>query len=123
MANPRWINRSNKYSAKKTEVDGIMFASKAEAHRYGELKILKSAGEITDLVLQPRFDIDVNGKRICFYKADFQYFDVKKQKKIIEDVKGMINPYYRLKRKLTEAVHGIEIVEIKRSRRTKRGRK
>lgn len=38
-----------KYKAKKTEYDGIMFDSKKEAQRYAELKILERAGVIKNL--------------------------------------------------------------------------
>lgn len=37
----------SKYKAVRTEVDGYKFASKAEARRYAELKLLVKAGEIS----------------------------------------------------------------------------
>ena len=46
---------SHKYNAIPTTVDGIRFASKREARRYLELKLLQKAGHISDLELQPRF--------------------------------------------------------------------
>ena len=42
----------NKYNAKKTELDGIVFDSRKEAGRYAELKLLERAGHIEDLTLQ-----------------------------------------------------------------------
>lgn len=39
----------HKYHAKPTTVDGIRFASKAEARRYSELRLLEKAGEIKNL--------------------------------------------------------------------------
>jgi dsDNA-binding SOS-regulon protein len=42
----------NKYLNKKTEIDGITFASKKEAKRYSELKLLEKAKKIEDLQLQ-----------------------------------------------------------------------
>ena len=48
-----------KYRAVPTVIDGIRFASKAEARRYGELRLLEQAGEIRDLVRQPRFALYV----------------------------------------------------------------
>jgi len=107
--------RMNKYRAKKTVVDGITFDSKAEARRYGELKLLVKSNQICHLELQPRYDIIVQGHKICFYKADFRYQigmedggDV-----VVEDVKGMLTPVYRLKKKLVKACHGVDIVEVK----------
>ena len=55
--NPRRDGNS-KYGAIRTTVDGVTFASKAEARRYAELKLLEQAGEIKGLELQPKFDIE-----------------------------------------------------------------
>lgn len=101
-----------KYGNKKTVVDGITFASKAEARRYGELKILERCKHIADLRLQPRFDCIVNGTKVCTYIADFQYFDLKAGANVVEDVKGFKNMFYRLKKKLVHACLGIEIKEV-----------
>lgn len=112
--------RGHKYGAKRTEVDGITFASKAEAKRYKELKLMQRTGMIRGLTLQPRYDIyalkfqDAPVK-IGFYKADFRY-DVplldNAWKTVIEDVKGVRTETYRLKKKLVEAQYGIEITEV-----------
>ena len=92
-------------------MDGIWFASKAEAARYSELKFMEQAGEIKNLILQPSYAIVIAGKKICTYRADFQYEDMRG--KIIEDVKGVLTPIYRLKKKLVEAVHGVTITEVR----------
>lgn len=102
----------NKYRNKKTEVDGIVFDSKKEAGRYGELKLMERAGEISELKLQPSFDLVINGFKIGKYVADFQYREGVCGKYIVEDVKGLKTPVYRLKAKMVRAIHGIEIVEI-----------
>lgn len=99
-----------KYKAIKTEVDGIMFASKKEAMRYKELKFLRSQYRISDLILQPKFPVEVCGKKICTYVADFLYHE--NGQKIIEDVKGVKTPVYRLKKKLVEAIYNITIKEV-----------
>jgi hypothetical protein len=100
----------SKYHARATTVDGIRFASAAEARRYSELILLQSAGEITDLELQPHYKCVVNGQNVATYIADFRY--IEHGKVIVEDVKGVRTPVYRLKKKLVEALYGIEIVEI-----------
>ena len=106
------MNRKpNKYRNHPIEVDGIRFDSKAEARRYGELKILERAGEIGGLRLQPRFPIEVNGMRVCTYIADFEYRNA--DGRVVEDVKGKPTPVYNLKKRLIRAVHGIEIQEIR----------
>ncbi len=101
----------SKYKAVKTEVDGITFDSKREAARYMELVLLERAGEISHLELQPSFVCMVNGHKICTYKADFRYFSASKS--IVEDVKGVKTPVYRLKKKLVEALYpGVKIQEV-----------
>lgn len=102
-----------KYGAQPTSIDGIRFASKAEARRYAQLKLLERAGEIENLELQPPFKLHVNGKLVCTYIADFQYWDKGKAKSIVEDVKGMETAVFKLKRKLFEAVLHREITVVK----------
>ena len=113
--------KRHKYGAKPTVVDGIRFASLAEAKRYGELKLLEKAGEITDLVLQPRFVLTASNARypevggrsveIGSYVADFAYRD-RDGSYIVEDVKGYRTDLYVWKKKHAEAEHGITITEI-----------
>ena len=100
-----------KYHNKKTVVDGIKFDSRLEAERYEQLKILKRAGVIRDLELQPEYELipsfRKNGKtwRRTVYKADFRYILCEDDKTIIEDVKGstaVITDVFRLKQKLFE---------------------
>ena len=65
--------RKNKFGAVKTVIDGITFASKKEAERYKISALLESQGKIDNLRLQPRFPLMVNGVKIGYYVADFQY--------------------------------------------------
>lgn len=101
-----------KYHAKPTIIDGIRFASKAEARRYQQLRLLERANEITGITLQPPFDIIIKGVKVCRYVADFQYTDKLTRKVVIEDVKGLRTPVYKIKKALMKAVHGIEIQEV-----------
>jgi hypothetical protein len=101
--------RPTKYKAVRTEIDGHTFPSKAEAHRYQHLKLLEKAGQITNLSLQPRYALDVNGVHIANYIADFRYWD--ETGRVIEDCKGVQTPVYKLKKKLMLACHGIVIKE------------
>ena len=110
------MNRRSKFGAVKTIVDGIEFDSKAEARRYSELRLLERAGKIRNLERQVRYDLDVNGVRIGFYKADFRYWDQASNQQIVEDVKGMRTPVFAIKAKLMKALHRVEIVEIGRAR-------
>lgn len=106
----------SKYGNKKTELDGIVFDSKAEAKRYSQLRMLERAGQISDLQRQVKFEL-VRGVRLygrsrpaIKYIADFVYNQGGHQ--VVEDVKGMLTPVYRLKRHLMMAMHGIEIREV-----------
>ncbi|HEY8343356.1 MAG TPA: DUF1064 domain-containing protein [Calditerricola sp.] len=111
MTPRRIFARRHKYGAKPTEVDGIRFASKAEASFYTQLKQLERAGQIRNLELQPEYPIEVNGKHICVYRADFRFFENGERKVI--DVKGVRTPEYRLKKKLVEALYpGTKIIEV-----------
>lgn len=95
----------SKYHAIPTTVDGIRFDSKKEAARYSDLKLLARAGEIRDLVLQPKFKLED-----CTYVADFEYV-TKEGVRIVEDCKGVKTAMYRLKKKMVKRVYGIDILE------------
>lgn len=99
--------RSAKYRARRVTVDGTNFASKREAKRYGELKLLEKAGKITNLRLQVRYKIVIQS----VYVADFVYDDAERDEQIVEDVKGYRTREYLRKKKLMKAQHGIEILE------------
>ncbi len=103
--------KRHKYNAKKTVVDGITFDSAAEAKRYGELKLLERMGQITFLELQPKYPCIVDGKTVCTWRGDFRYWQ--NQRMVVEDVKGVRTPLYKLKKKLVEALYGFEIQEVK----------
>ncbi len=121
------IRSYSKYRAQPTEVDGIRFHSKKEAHRYVELKLLEKAGHIARLKLQQRFELvtpltdlraDVKNleRVVCIghYVADFCYDLLAPQvtRFVVEDVKGWKTPMYRWKKKHFEAQYGIAITEI-----------
>ena len=117
------MRKRHKYSAVATIVDGIRFASKKEARRYGELMLLEQAGKIERLQLQPKYRLGTdknpvlirsdrypNGRRAS-YIADFKYFDSTGEY-VVEDVKGMDTPVSKLKRAVVEAQYGIRIILI-----------
>lgn len=100
-----------KYNAKRTKVDGLDFDSKAEARRYQVLRLMERGGEIHGLTCHPRYPLVVNEQKICTYVGDFLY-RTRDGKSILEDVKGVRTPVYRLKKKLLLALYGIEICEV-----------
>ena len=107
--------RGNKYRAKPETVDGHRFASKAEAHRYGELRMAERAGNVTDLRLQPSYALHCpTGVEVGRYVADFEY-RTRTGCLIVEDVKSpatVANALFRWKRKHFEAEYGIDLVLI-----------
>jgi len=110
-----WPRRGarTKYAAVPTAVDGIRFASKREAHRYGELVLRLRAGQIGDLACHPEYDIAVGDVHISTYIADFSYVDLATGELVVEDVKGMPTPVFKLKKKLIEALYPFQIREVR----------
>ena len=124
------VRKRHKYSAKRVFEDGIMFDSKWEHKRYRELKLLQTAGEISDLEIHPSYLIewpllerrvgppepeDENdpcypypNTRICTVILDFRYVDAQGYVRV-EDTKGVRTALSNLKRKLVEAAHGIKV--------------
>lgn len=110
-----------KYRNKKAVVDGITFASKAEARRYGELVLLQLTGQIAGLItLQPVFElapgVKLDGEKRkrppLRYVADFEYCD-QYDRRVIEDVKGQDTPLSRAKRHLMKTTLGLDVRIVK----------
>ena len=102
-----------KYRAVKTNG----YASKKEAKRAAELKLMEKAGMITGLQEQTKWRLILpqklsNGRteRGCTYIADFEYF-TPGGFLVVEDAKGVKTDVYIIKRKLMLFIHGIEILE------------
>lgn len=104
----------NKYRARRTTVDGIVFDSRAEASRYCELKLLERCGAISDLERQRKYVLVPKSKhgRALYYIADFVY--TQDGETVVEDVKSKATatPVYKLKKRLMAEIHGIEIQEV-----------
>jgi hypothetical protein len=105
----RIAKRRHKYGAERVTVDGVPFASKAEGHRYRELRLLERSGLINGLNLQPRFEllpafVDRRGQRhrARYYVGDFEYIVTEpgpdQGRHVVEDVKGMELQVFSLKR-------------------------
>ena len=103
------MKRRSKYNNKKVTHFGITFDSIKEGRRYLDLRLLEKAGQIFDLELQPKFPIEINGVKICTYKADFRYKT--EHGEVVEDVKGYKTAIYNLKKKLVKAVYDVNIFE------------
>lgn len=101
-----------KYKNKKTVVDGITFDSKHEAERYVGLSLMASAGVISDLRMQVKYELipKQDGERKCEYIADFVYTE--NGQTVVEDTKGFRTKDYIIKRKLMLYRYGIRIREV-----------
>lgn len=118
--------QAKRFNNKRVEHDGYTFDSKAEMHRYCELRLLQLAGEISNLQVHPKFDLSVNGRPIltrsdgypngrkvhCTW--DFGY--LKPGAGVVyEDVKSPASntQVYRLRRALFEALYyPAQVVEV-----------
>lgn len=106
--NARYWTKTN--TCKCGSGDLQYFPSEAEANRFAALKLELRCGLISELELQPKYNIVMNGVEITTYRADFRY--MKDGKQVVEDVKGSeqyITDVFKLKRKMVEAVFGIRI--------------
>ena len=107
----------NKYNNKKTEYQGLKFASIRERNRYIYLKELEDTGKIHNLQLQKKYELQekfiLNGKtiRAINYICDFYYID-QYGKEHIEDTKGMRTETYKIKKKLFQFKYKRNIEEI-----------
>jgi hypothetical protein len=104
----------SKYRNTRVEFGGHKFSSKLEAKRYSELMLLERAGEIRNLRLQPRYNLLVNGQKICAYVGDFEYKTAPYDQLVTEDTKGFLTPEFKLKAKLFKAVMGRDIVLVRK---------
>lgn len=101
--------KPSKFLNKKTVVDGIEFDSLKESRRYGQLRLLERAGEITNLEVHPKYVLSVNDVRIGTYAPDFRY--QRSGQVVCEDVKSKptITEMFRWKAKHLKAEHGITV--------------
>lgn len=83
----------------------VYMKSEAELKRAAELIIMQRAGQISNLRLQPRYDLVVEGTKICTYVGDFEYRE--NGKVICEDVKPLrfMDGEAKLKIALFDALH------------------
>lgn len=114
----------SKYGNKRTNG----YASKREAKRAAELKLLEKASKIRHIREQVRYQIVpaqyLGGKcveRAVHYVADFVYeeagelnehWGIIPWQEVVEDAKGHRTPDYIIKRKLMLHVHGIRVREV-----------
>lgn len=102
--------KRNKYRARKTEVDGIVFDSALEAKYYANLKRLESVGVVYGVELQKRYAlVGPDGSLIATYVADFVFWDQREKRLRIVDVKGVKTREFVIKKKLMKSLLGLDV--------------
>ncbi len=93
----------------------VYFPSRSEHLRAVQLIQMHLRGEISQIKFHPRYDLIVEGRKICAYEADVQYVD-SNGKQIIEDTKAsgtdFIEPLAEMKIDLFNALfakHGLQV--------------
>ena len=105
--------RRNKFNAKRTELDGIVFDSQRESQYYALLKRREKLGEVSGVELQQPYALTIDGQLICTYRADFSFDDLVERRHRVVDTKGVITPEFRIKQKLMKAIHNIDVEVVK----------
>ena len=103
------MRRKHKFSAVRTELDGIKFDSKLEASYYQHLKLLQRAGEVVLFLRQTPIHL-LGGTKLV---VDFQVFYSDGSVAFI-DVKGMETDSFKMKKRLVEAAYPIQIEIVKK---------
>ena len=125
MIKPLITHRSaSRATTKYRNCPSGVYASRKEARRAAQLRLMQQQGLITDLREQVSYTLipaqyrnAPNGKhtlveRSCRYIADFVYTDNASGQTVVEDTKGVRTKEYIIKRKLMLHVHNIQIHEI-----------
>jgi hypothetical protein len=95
--------RRHKFGAKSTRYNGQYYPSQLEANKAIQLDWMKKAGEIKEWHPQHKWELYVNGKKICGYKIDFRVVNVDGTIDYIE-TKGAQTYDFMLKWNLTQAL-------------------
>jgi len=111
-----------KFGNQETLTDGIRFDSKKESDHYRLLKMRLRMNEITDLELQPVFEIYIDtldrGRiHIGDFTPDFRYWEIRSPDNHVlrvVDVKSQPTrtTAYQLRKRLVEAIYGITVTEV-----------
>lgn len=83
--------------------------SEAEHKRGMVLMTLQRSGTIERLRFQPRYELKVNGQKVCNYTADAEYYE--DGELVVEDTKprNFMDDLAVMKIKLFEAIYGITV--------------
>jgi hypothetical protein len=95
----------SKYGNRRVVADGYTFDSKAEHAEYQRLRLRERAGDISKLVVHPKYTVlesfhtsDGGSVPGIVYEADFSY--IERGREIVVDVKGRQTDVFKIKKKL-----------------------
>jgi len=94
----------HKFSAQRTELDGIKFDSKLESRYYTNLKMLQRSGEVLFFLRQVPIHLPGKTKYVCDFVEFWANGDVR-----FVDCKGMETETFKLKKRQVEELYPIEI--------------
>ena len=97
----------HKFSAVRTEVDGIKFGSKKEARYYQQLLFAKKSGDLLFFLRQVPFHLAGGVRYLCDFAEFWKNGEVR-----FVDSKGFRTPMYIAKKKMVEALYPITILEV-----------
>jgi len=103
---PNYIKWGSKFHNTPTTYKGRTYHSKKEAEYAMILDDMKNNSEIMDWKPQVTLKLDVNGKHICNYVADFYVLKAGVIKGEIHETKGYFTPIGKLKWRLAQALYG-----------------
>lgn len=124
MKNYLVVNKvASKYGNIKTEYQGRKYDSKKEAEYAMQLDFMRKAVNPKDKVIdwepQVPFQVELNGKKICKYFADFKvtYADGRVEIVDVKPIdrrtgKSRSTDVFKIKKKLVEAQYSVEILEV-----------
>lgn len=120
MRRQRFMGASKYHSTKIDSADG-KFDSGLEYKRWVYLKALEQSGEIKNLVRQVPYTLipsQYKDGKVLFremkYVSDFEYDVVETGEHVVEDVKGMVLPVFKVKQKLMYYQFGVEVKIVKK---------
>lgn len=106
--------KPSKYLNKPTWVEGVRFASKAEALKWIELRYAERVGTIKNLKRQVRYRLKIGAIEVTKYVSDFEYDDPSGRHHVV-DVKGYKNSgayrTFQIKQRLMKALLNIDVEE------------
>lgn len=94
----------HKFKARRTEIDGVKFASKKESRYYQDLLLRQKVGEVIFFLMQTPFHLPGRIK----YLVDFVEFLSDGSVRFI-DIKGYDTPLSKTKRRMVEELYPIKI--------------